>query len=493
MAPSRPLGLLDLYSLSRHLARPAPIYANVGLALLLRAAEDNSVSWHDRVAAALPQLVTQYPALLSKITGCRTPQPTWTWIEDEVNVSSVLTVGPSLPDYEPRTVDAEFARQLNDAVTPLDERNPLWRMVISPLADGRDDKTQILLTLTWSHCLTDGLGGTYIIQALLRVLNSPVHATGGDPASKISLSQSQKEDSFPASLEERIDTKASFWKALPYMLPTIWKPSYWAGTTPADASKPPRGILRTRAFPLAHFKSLCAQHGATIHSALEQLAVRTLAECIICREEKNSPPAATSSSSNDSQFLHTHTPVNLRPYCGIDASITSHELGNYVGRYAKHYRTADYYHVSKDTATTTTPPQRDFWADARAYRAEIAAAVPGIITETGLLKYVPIGPQYEAYWKKPLKICPMGRSVSYLTSNVGRLDFSSGGVDIAVVTVDRAVFGQVPGITSAAVIMNVISTADTIYMTLSTQEGCVDATWLDEFWDIWSKNLADLT
>ncbi|KAI8590292.1 hypothetical protein BDZ88DRAFT_506472 [Geranomyces variabilis] len=481
MAPSRPLGLHDLYSLSRHIATPAPIYANVGLALLLRGAENNSISWHDRIAAALPQLVAQYPALLSKIAGCRTPQPMWNWIEDEVAVSSVLTVGPALPDYEPQTVDAEFARQLNDAVSPLDECSPLWRMVISPLAGGGDE-AQTLLTLTWSHCLTDGLGGTYILQALLRALNSSTH-TAGDPVSKISLSQTQKEASFPASLEERIDTKASLWKAIPYLLPTIWKPSYWAGTTPADASKPPTCILSTRAFPLAHLKTLCAQHNATIHAALEQLAVRTLAEHI-CHEDR-------SPLTGDSQFLHTHTPVNLRPYCGIDASVTSHELGNYVGRYAKHYRTAEY--VSSGDSDTTTL-KRDFWADARAYRAEIAAAVPHIITETGLLKYVSIGPQYEAYWKKPLKTCPMGRSVSYLTSNVGRVDLT-GSEDPrgGVVTVDRALFGQVPGITSAALIMNVISTADTLYMTLSTQQGCVDAAWLEKFWDIWSKNWAALT
>ncbi|KAJ3154192.1 hypothetical protein HDU86_004736 [Geranomyces michiganensis] len=481
MSASRPLGLLDLYSLSRHLAKPAPIYANVGIALLLRAAEDNAirVPWYDRIATALPVCVAQYPALLSKITGCQTPQPMWEWIEEEVDVPSVLVVGQSLPDFEPHTVDAEFARQLNDAVSPLDERTPLWRLTISPHENG--DTTQVMLTLTWSHCLTDGIGGTYIMQALLRALNaSSVNTSSAHPPpSTISLSETQKQTSFPASFEERIDTKASIWKALPYLLPTIWKPSFWAGTMPADPSKPPKCVLSTRAFPLSRLKSLCSQHGATIHAALDQLAVCTLAEIL-----RRNPPSV----SSDSKFVRIQTSVNLRPYYGAGAALTPTELGNHVGRHQKTYATPNY----------LQPSERDFWADARAFRAEVLAAVPSIITETGLLKYISIGPQYEAYWKKPLSTCPMGRSLSYLASNVGRVDFTTttSGDDSndgrAVVAVERSLFGQVPGTTSAALFMNVISTGDILCMTLATQEGCVDSAWLEEFWKIWNIKLSEL-
>ncbi|KAI8919204.1 hypothetical protein DFJ77DRAFT_266344 [Powellomyces hirtus] len=451
-------GLLDLYSLSRVCADP-PLYANVAISVLLESNDHGAPSWHDCVARTLPALVRQYPQLLSTIVGFISTTPEWVYIDEKVPVEQVLVDGDSLADFSPESIDAVHSKEVNSCMAPTIEPKCLWKIILSPCAASPD---KCLLTFSWCHCIVDGMGATYILKAIVKFLNEQT-SIGEDappPPATLELSELQLQSEFPASFEERVDTKANIWSALPHLLPSFRKRTHWQGTIRADPAAVPQIILKSKVFPLSKLQDLCKLHKTTVHSAIQQLVVRTIATL----------------TGPDCKLL-ADSAINIRSVCGEaghPVDVTT-ELGNYTAKYSKTYSSTDLM-------------KRDFWADAREYRIELVNSMPNGCMGVGLLRYLDYPNGYKKYWNGPHTSCSLGRAATVNTSNLGRLTFdASDAAGKNSVNVTHCQFGQSTTTTSVALTFNVISVGDSMTCTLSTHLGCVEQGFIDSFWPAWQS------
>ncbi|KAI9017086.1 hypothetical protein BC832DRAFT_543620 [Gaertneriomyces semiglobifer] len=446
----RPLGCLELYELTRSIADP-PFYGNVFECVHVQATL-KSVDFIEEVKHGLSRLVQRYPTLLTTVSEPLSSKPYWAWLE-EVSWSAILRQ-VTLPTFDRQDVDAFVAHELDDAIDPR-VGGPLWRVIVAVT-----DKlsSEWILAVSFNHCIMDGSAGRQFLTALVDAMNE-VETLEPSPAG---LSIMSRPSTIPLAFEDRCSIKATFWKVLPYLLPSFSTPTYWAGVNPC-VHKKQRSVVRTLSVPLKDVVEASKREKTTVHAVLHTFAARTLSAML-----------------GPGTKLVLTTPINPRRFCdkpgaGMDLE---NELGNAFAAY--HY---DYETLDLDECDAT------FWPQARSFRSALDEKIPKSVLEVTMLSYLRYPKDMIAFYLSKLKKLPQGRSESAQMSNVGK--FSPKDYVSPKLTMKRAWFAQSPLLSGPAISMNVCSAGDVIHICLVSEETTLgdSCAFLKSFDDRWQEGI----
>ncbi|KAI9097201.1 hypothetical protein DFS34DRAFT_113536 [Phlyctochytrium arcticum] len=446
----RPLGILELYELTRSIVDP-PFYGNVFGCVHLQTTA-TTLNFTTILYHGLSRLAQRYPTLLTTVCEPCSTKPYWAWL-DQVDWTTVVRQ-VTLASFDSQEVDAFISQELDDAVKSVDG-GPLWRVTVVTT-----DKlpAEWLLAVSFNHCLMDGSSGRQFLISLLDAMNE-VETLDLPP---VCLSITNRPSTIPLGFEQRTTISPTFFNVLPHLLPTLRKPVYWAGLNPCEHKKQ-RSVVRTLSLPLQTLVVACKREKTTVHAALHTLAARTLTSVL-----------------GQGTKLVIATPVNPRRFCDKPGATMDleNELGNAFSSYSHKYEIGD-----------LTQFDSSFWQEARDFRSALSLNTPEAVLEVMMLKYLPYPKGMISYYLAKLKNRPMGRDESTMLSNVGL--FVPKENDTAKLKMRRAWFAQSPLLSGPAFSMNACSAGDTIQVCLVSEESALGdtAAFLKLFADVWQQGV----
>ncbi|RUS13851.1 alcohol acetyltransferase [Endogone sp. FLAS-F59071] len=417
----RPLGLLEKYQISKHLAK---VYGNISMSIRFRFSSKTSplhlgdlgqasAYFERRLIPAFKQLCSEIPQLMLGVIDTHTTVPKFLHI-GQFDFAKILTISVA-KFFDDAILSQSIAEEIRHPFDLGDHTLPLWRLLVL-VHEQKPDEFVVMWVV--HHVIADGLSMTILWTRLLEKLNG-AKETIDDGQNSIIIAAST------VTLEPPCDQRTRHHPTLFDLIPVIVKkkvlpsfiaeyfdPPYWAGKTPA-IREPHHTLARVFEIPRQATLTLgqkCKSENTTLHAALYVSTVINLLE-VFCSGDG-------AEDTGQGIYFRSFTPFNARTLC--DPVVSSTESGNFVGSFERNFGFQRPLHGAVNTLKS------DFWTYCRIYKTELSASLVQGVKVTNMLQYIGEFPsQWLNFWSSNLKNHPMGRNASFEISDLGKWNVPS--------------------------------------------------------------------
>ncbi|KAF9350996.1 hypothetical protein BGX26_010883 [Mortierella sp. AD094] len=362
--------------------------------------------WAQLLSGPITQLLDQYTTLGVVVGDHLTYKPKFLRLES-VDLLRLVSVAPIKTHSE---LGAVLEKEHNVAFDLSDQTNPLWRLVIAPIAD---EPSSFYLILVLHHVIFDGRSGSSFSEQLIEQLNlqakraDSTSIVNSSSVTNISITSNKP---MPAPLEERIDCKPSLWTlvsqiAQSLLVPTCVKRAlngqYWAGETEVLPGQPVEIELKLIQLTYQETSKLIQaskRRSTNVQSILYTASIFATKAVFMSGEE------------NAKDTILFSTPICFRDM--LPNPIARADHGNYVSRILH-----PNIHIHDES---------EFWDLAHEYKKEVLERVTlrgmqGFFEMLGMAEYLPkTDGAYEKSLVSQMGAFRYGRETSVSISNLGR-------------------------------------------------------------------------
>ncbi|KAG0002877.1 hypothetical protein BGZ79_002129 [Entomortierella chlamydospora] len=362
--------------------------------------------WAQLLLDPIPRLLGQHTTLGVVVGDHLTYKPKFLRLES-VDLLRLISVVPIKTHSE---IGSVLEKEHNVVFDLSNQVDPLWRLVIAPIAD---EPSSFYLVLVLHHVVFDGRSGESFSEQLIEQLNlqaKRVDSTAivnSESVTKISITSNKP---MPAPLEERIVCKPSLKTLVSQIVQSLLVPTwvkkalnsqYWAGEMEALPGQPIEIEMKLIQLTYQETSKLIQaskRRSSTVQSILYTASIFAIKAVFMSGHE------------NAKDSILFSTPICLRDMAPTPISHADH--GNYVSRILH-----PNIHIHDES---------EFWDLAHEYKRQVIEranleGIKGSLELFGMGEYLPkTDGAYEKLLVSQMSALPYGRESSVGISNLGR-------------------------------------------------------------------------
>ncbi|GAM27929.1 hypothetical protein SAMD00019534_111050 [Acytostelium subglobosum LB1] len=323
-----------------------------------------------------------------------------------VDLNRVIEIVDDYEFWHTKNLETALETVLHQEIH-MDETSPLMRITCF----WHQERThQFFLVINFNHVVSDGLGTKAVVEDLLTMSNSLTEVEDLGQLDNIISLVDEGTFKMTGTLDNHNPSKMTIMEKLPvivhhHYLPSIIKRqlnTFWAGSQRQEWDRC-NSRIRLLTVPMDSFMSFvdnCWKNKVTPHSGIYTIILKCLSEVF---------------GNERALSLRSSTIVNLRKPCKLADS----DPGLYLST------------INRDTVV---PPKaleepRNFWDETSKYKNHLRNMFTNSVRYSNMMEYITNDFPNRAleYWSKNISDYPMGRSSSFLLSDMGLYKISQEG------------------------------------------------------------------